>query len=185
MAAYTVPESLLANWRFNFTFGIRGLVSNISKTENEDGYGMTTYDGTLIAGSELAQIASISEHELAHPWMNQTDDSRVLGPTTKFYQDFPRQIFQNWNKESEGIGEGLVRSWTGIQGRTRDTLPFVGPLPGDDDDGLFVSIGFHGHGMCRALIAARGLVHQMLSPRLEWDVRLPRAFEVTTERLKP
>jgi hypothetical protein len=90
------------------------------------------------------------------------------------------------------------------QSQTRDTLPFVGPLPGDDDDGLFVSIGFHGHGeirskftntnlcsmphvlgMCRALIAARGLVSQMLTPSLEWDVRLPRAFEITTERLEP
>ncbi len=29
------------------------------------------------------------------------------------YQDFPRQIFQNWEKESEGVGEGLVRTWTG------------------------------------------------------------------------
>src|SRR5258708_3781001 len=81
MAAYTVPELLLANWRFNFTFGVRGLFSNTS-TDNEDGYGMTTYDGTLVAGSELAQIASISEDE-PHPWMNHTDDSRVLGPTTE------------------------------------------------------------------------------------------------------
>jgi len=81
MAAYTVPEFLLANWRFNSTFGVRGLLSNTS-TDNEDGYGMTTYDGTLVAGSELAQIASISEDE-PHPWMNHTDDSRVLGPTTE------------------------------------------------------------------------------------------------------
>ncbi len=43
----------------------------------------------------------------------------------------------------------------------------------------------HVLGMCRALIAARGLVRQMLSPSLEWDVRLPRAFEITTERLEP
>ncbi|KAF8325185.1 FAD dependent oxidoreductase-domain-containing protein [Cantharellus anzutake] len=182
MAAYTIPESLLSSWRFNFTFGVRGPLSNGS-TDKEGGYGITTYDGTLVAGSELAQIASIVE-DGPDPWMNQTDDSIVLQPSTKFYQDFPGRVFENWESESEGIGEGLVRTWTGIQGRTRDSLPFVGPLPGKGNNGLFVSIGFHGHGMCRTLIAARGLVHQMLSPNLEWDVRLPRPFEVTEERLQ-
>ena len=37
--------------------------------------------------------------------------------------------------------------------------------------------------MSRCLIAARGLVYQLLSPTREWDPRLPLQFRITLERL--
>lgn len=39
---------------------------------------------------------------------------------------------------------------SGIMGFTQSGDPFVGPAPGDDLKGQFISAGFSGHGMPRA-----------------------------------
>ncbi|KAL7422097.1 hypothetical protein Q5752_002740 [Cryptotrichosporon argae] len=97
---------------------------------------------------------------------------------TNFYKQYAKDTFVGWGDEAHG--EGLTRTWTGVMGYTVDRMPLVGALP--DAPGVFVAVGFNGHGMSTSHIAARALAHQIHTG--EWDARLPRrAFEVTPERL--
>jgi len=144
--------------------------------EGEEAYGLTTSDGTLIVGSDRAAAAQVGD-----VWTGSIDDTVVFNATTEYYRTLPSNLFQGWG--AEGMGEGLTRSWTGIQGYTHDTLPFVGAVP--NMTGLYIAAGFHGHGMARCLIAARGVVHSIQSKSgAEWDERLPQEFRITSERMQ-
>ncbi|KAF8295426.1 DAO-domain-containing protein [Clavulina sp. PMI_390] len=203
MAAYTPPMGFLSRGgELEFTFNIRGHYDNATWPSSgsevdvishgrarassrwpsgfEEAYGLTTSDGGIVMGGELAQRASDRD---GVPWLGEVDDSTVFTRTEEYYRWMPRVNFDGWDQASEGVGEGLIRSWTGIQGHTLDTLPFVGAVPGRRYEGLYVSAGFHGHGMARCLLASRGLVSQLLSPHNMWDERLPQSFAITKKRL--
>ncbi|KAF8998900.1 hypothetical protein BDZ89DRAFT_736064 [Hymenopellis radicata] len=56
-----------------------------------------------------------------------------------------KKIFPQFGEEA--LGEGHEFGWTGILGMTRDSVPFIGSVPGLA--GQYVMAGFHGHGMAR------------------------------------
>jgi glycine/D-amino acid oxidase-like deaminating enzyme len=63
--------------------------------------------------------------------------------TDAVYKRFAKDTFVDWADEAPG--EGLTRTWTGVMGYTLDRMPLVGALP--DMPGVFVAVGFNGHGM--------------------------------------
>lgn len=129
MAAYTIPESF---GPLDFTFGVRGFSAGRNPpSKAEEAYGLTTIDGTLIMGSSEAQHASDVD---GVPWVGSANDSIIFNRTTECkssllsvcaalkywdspllvsldFRRLPQDIFEGW--DSESIGEGLYRSWTG------------------------------------------------------------------------
>ncbi|KAL7411653.1 FAD dependent oxidoreductase [Mrakia frigida] len=106
------------------------------------------------------------------------DDSVVLEPVKEYLSGYLKKQL-NWGDEAPG--EGLTRIWTGIMGYSRDILPLVGPVPNQPN--LWAAVAFHGHGMSRILSCTRSLAQQIQNQGI-WDDRLPRSFEITTERFQ-
>lgn len=133
MAAYTPPASF--GDPLDFTFNIRGTYHESMRASpgmqrgwlkgSEEAYGLTTSDGTLIIGGELAHRASDID---GVQWVGSIDDTEVFERTTECmfatflmlfdievqsadYRTMPRVNFDGW--DAEGVGEGLFRTWTG------------------------------------------------------------------------
>jgi gamma-glutamylputrescine oxidase len=70
-------------------------------------------------------------------------------------------------------GVRIEHEWTGIMGYTADRAPLVGPWPAQP--GEYVAVGFNGHGMPMAFLAARA-VAEMIAGRAP-EVELPEAFQ--------
>ncbi|KAL0572106.1 hypothetical protein V5O48_009859 [Marasmius crinis-equi] len=83
-------------------------------------------------------------------------------------------------EEPIGVGEGHQYGWTGIIGITKDSVPFIGKVPGAE--GQWVMAGFNGHGMARIFGCAPGLVKMILGGKWE-ETGMPECFEITEERL--
>jgi glycine/D-amino acid oxidase-like deaminating enzyme len=62
-------------------------------------------------------------------------------------------------------GAPVSYRWSGIMAYTRDGLPLVGPLPGEE--GLYFAGGYTGHGFGYAFVAARWLVELAFGGRDE------------------
>lgn len=135
MAAYTPPAGF--GEPLDFTFNIRGIY-NESTTASlgthhswlkgfEEAYGLTTSDGTLVMGGELAHRASDND---GVQWLGSIDDTNVFERTTECmsvirsgfwssvklraytdYRKMPHVNLDGW--DAEGVGEGLFRTWTG------------------------------------------------------------------------
>lgn len=116
------------------------------------------------------------------------DDTVILDSITEHLQTFPENTFVDW-KVKEGQ---LTHIWTGIQGYTRDSLPLVGSHYGQDQEGLFLNLGHHGHGMARAASCSRGVARLILNKlkgteedtvdRWETVTQLPSCYRWSKER---
>ncbi|KAK0444954.1 FAD dependent oxidoreductase-domain-containing protein [Desarmillaria tabescens] len=89
-----------------------------------------------------------------------------------------KKIFPDFGEEA--LGEGLEYGWTGILGMTKDSVPFVGAVPGCP--GQYVLAGFNGHGMARIFGCAPGLAQMVLGGNWE-DTGMPECFQITEERM--
>ncbi|OCK78777.1 FAD dependent oxidoreductase [Lepidopterella palustris CBS 459.81] len=78
--------------------------------------------------------------------------------------------------------ESVVQEWTGIMGATADGLPFVGQVP--EEEGLWVSAGFNGHGMVLCLKSAEALAHLVTGGKREDIEWFPKSFLITESRLQ-
>lgn len=95
-------------------------------------------DGSIILGGGRSAVA-VQER------IGQHDDS-VLSPETEaYFQTAMAKHFADWGTEAPG--EGLSRTWSGIQGFTHDAIPYVGALSKRPNS--FILAGNHGHGMAR------------------------------------
>jgi gamma-glutamylputrescine oxidase len=61
----------------------------------------------------------------------------------------------------------ITTRWSGIMGFSRDSLPLVGPVPGQQR--VHVAAGFTGHGFGFALAAAEALGQIISAGRSDWD----------------
>ena len=66
-------------------------------------------------------------------------------------------------------------------GYSADGLPFVGAVPGRQNQ--FVMAGFTGHGMPQAFLCAKGLASMVLEGEELEATGIPNIFKVTRERL--
>ncbi|TPX32968.1 hypothetical protein SmJEL517_g03993 [Synchytrium microbalum] len=89
--------------------------------------------------------------------IGKTDDNEINEKISKRLRAFlrdrlsgPEPCIEEWT---------VLNEWTGIMGYTEDALPWVGPL---GEEGQFVSVGFHGHGMPVAFHCAKAVAQQVL-----------------------
>ena len=126
--------------------------------------------GGLTAGDDrgLYEYGTVLDSELAH------DVGKYLRDCT------PRYFGPNWGKDHP---EGRVRTeWSGIMGYSPDGLPFIGPIPGENE--LFIAASFQGHGMVLSFLSARSLASMMHGSEEQVDEVFPSSFLVTEERLR-
>ncbi|KAF3000891.1 hypothetical protein E8E13_007958 [Curvularia kusanoi] len=120
-------------------------------------------DGSIVVGGGAWLFRSDTES-----WENNWDDATL----------FPPRVTGYWKGEDEsgakddGVGKGkgyMQRNflgwedsdsrndsvWTGIMGKTRDGMPFVGEVPGME--GTWVLAGFNGGGMALIAVAAKAV----------------------------
>ncbi|KAK1223592.1 hypothetical protein PQX77_013521 [Marasmius sp. AFHP31] len=109
-------------------------------------------------------------------WNKEIQDDAL----DKFWITFRDRLRGREEEETLGVGEGHQYGWTGVIGITRDSVPFVGKVPGKE--GQWVIAGFNGHGMARIFGCAPGLVKMILGGKWE-DTGMPECFEITEERL--
>ncbi|KAJ0159607.1 hypothetical protein CTA2_9401, partial [Colletotrichum tanaceti] len=124
------------------------------------------FAGDMVIGGGLVRAPDEGLEEYG-----TTDDSR-LNPVISSYlhETTPRYFGDNWgDDDGDGAaGGGRLRAeWTGIMGFSPDGFPFVGQMPGiggggGNDEGLWVSAGFQGHGMVFCWMCAKALVTMML-----------------------
>ncbi|SJL05402.1 uncharacterized protein ARMOST_08769 [Armillaria ostoyae] len=132
-------------------------------------------DGTLVLGTSrgIPGLSETTRAELA------CKNDRVLNE--EIQEDAVRsfkKIFPDFGEEA--LGEGLEFGWTGILGMTKDSVPFVGAVPGCP--GQYVLAGFNGHGMARIFGCAPGLSQLVLGGKWE-DTGMPDCFQITEERM--
>jgi len=79
---------------------------------------------------------------------------------------------ENWGEEGETLME-----WTGIMGYTADSQPVVGEAPGQE--GLFLSVGFNGHGMALTFQSAEALVQIIQGKEKQLDEWFPKCYRIS------
>jgi glycine/D-amino acid oxidase-like deaminating enzyme len=129
-------------------------------------------DGSLIVGG--ARSTFFSDHS---NWYNIVDDSTLITPAAKYFDNFMQTNFVGW----EESGAYVDRIWTGIMGYNSDTLPNVGEVPGRE--GCFIAAGFEGHGMPVIYLTMKGIAEMVRDGKKFEDVRIPRIYKTTRERL--
>ncbi|PWN50576.1 DAO-domain-containing protein [Violaceomyces palustris] len=129
-------------------------------------------------------------------WYDNVDDSKLLPGTQAYFESYASKYFKGWKKEEEEEGKpgGVERVWTGILGYSSDLVPWIGELDGEENEGLFIIAGFHGHGMPRIPGCASSLALLITSKlsegRVSESVRkafresLPQPYVITSQRLQ-
>ena len=94
--------------------------------------------GDIVIGGGIGALPNDGLSEFG-----ETDDTVINEQNSKYLHDTTARYFgSNW-----GDGDSATRvrkEWTGIMGITGDGLPYVGAVP--DEEGLWISAGFNGHG---------------------------------------
>ena len=136
------------------------------------------FAGDLVIGGGLvkAQDEGLSE-------FGTTDDGSTDATTMAYLQGACVDYFKsNWGVDNP---EGRIRKvWSGIMGFSADGFPLVGSIP--EQNGLFISASFQGHGMVLCFSCANALVQMMLGPHegeQELDLWFPQAYKVSERRL--
>jgi glycine/D-amino acid oxidase-like deaminating enzyme len=133
-----------------------------------------------------------------------TDDS-TFDPTTAAYLrrelveafELPERKHEaspGGGRDGKKVEMSAVAQWTGIMGFSRDEVPWVGPVPGQQE-GVFVAAGYTGHGMPNTWLSGKA-VAAMIGQSLEGGdmdaaveaareaTGLPRAYQVSVERIE-
>ena len=136
-------------------------------------YLISRNDGSIIVGG--ARSTFFFDHE---NWYNKTDDSTLIKPAEKYFDNYMQRNFIGW----EESGARVDQIWTGIMGYTSDQLPSVGEVPGRE--GCFIAAGFVGHGMPVIWLTMKGIAEMVSSGKKFEEVRIPRICKTTKERLE-
>ncbi|KAH6681506.1 FAD dependent oxidoreductase superfamily protein [Halenospora varia] len=108
------------------------------------------------------------------------DDSEICEPVSKWLLQTAPCYFgrDNWGEDGE-----VVQEWTGIMGYTQDHNPCIGEVKEGEWEGLFLGVGFHGHGMALAERAAEAVTQILLGNEKEVDRWLPKCYRL--DRVPP
>ncbi|ORY56901.1 FAD dependent oxidoreductase-domain-containing protein [Pseudomassariella vexata] len=140
-----------------------------------------TADGIVLFGGSNPGQLKFDEWLAKHPERCTDDSLSGIKEVTDAVKSFAEEQLEGWTEAATGPGQLYDYSWSGIIGRSKDGVPFVGELPGLP--GQWVCAGHNGHGMARVFTAAPGLVRLMAGE--EWEeVGLPDVYRVTGERME-
>ncbi|KAK3347152.1 FAD dependent oxidoreductase [Lasiosphaeria hispida] len=136
--------------------------------------------GDIIMGGGLLRAPNEGLEEYG-----TTDDTSINPIISEYlHETTPRYFGPDWGEDDE---RGRVHAeWTGIMGYSPDGFPFVGEMsgPGLENEGLWVSGSFQGHGMVLCWVCAKALV-EMMEGRdgEELETWFPEVFRVSEERM--
>jgi glycine/D-amino acid oxidase-like deaminating enzyme len=103
--------------------------------------------------------------------MNITDDSVINEDIASHLRRVGRTVYgyKNWGETTT-----VLKDWTGITCVSKDELPMIGAVPGED--GLWAQVCMNGHGMAWAFRSAEALVQMMEGGEApHW---FPKAFDI-------
>ena len=98
--------------------------------------------------------------------------------------------------EIEGVDElECTHAWSGIWGTSIDQHPWVGAVPGEGMEGVWLAGGYSGHGMPNGTLCGKAVVDMMLAQEAGLPVdavqeqlvksgNLPRSYLITKERIE-
>ncbi|KAF5598367.1 FAD dependent oxidoreductase [Fusarium pseudocircinatum] len=107
--------------------------------------------------------------------IGDADDSTTTPEIISALLQFPVKHFQQWGETSNAR-----YTWSGVMGFTADGFPLVGEVPGRP--GQFISAGYTGHGMARAVLTIRALMQQYFGEAV--DSRVPQLYFDIANRLQ-
>ncbi|KAJ5642864.1 uncharacterized protein N7484_005371 [Penicillium longicatenatum] len=189
LLATNAYSSHLAPQFTNHIIPVRGICSRIVVPENKvatflpqtysirHGDAMYDYliprpDGSIIVGGAKPPFWSDSSH-----WYGVTDDSKLIEPAKSWFDGLMQRTFIGW----ENSGAYTDRVWTGIMGYSSDFMPYVGEVPGKQNQ--MILAGFSGHGMPLILLCAKAIAEMVRNGTPFEDTGVPSVFRVTEERL--
>ncbi|KAK4685062.1 hypothetical protein P7C73_g5095, partial [Tremellales sp. Uapishka_1] len=132
-------------------------------------------DGIVLVGGSNPNNYKLLDYVAEDP-TRRTDDSLTdFEPVTDAVKDLTQHGFG-----CSAVQARYDYAWSGIIGRSADSVPFVGAVPGRP--GQWMCAGHNGHGMARIFTVAPALVKLMQGA--SWsDIGIPECFQVTKERL--
>lgn len=128
-----------------------------------------------------------------------TDDSTFDEKTAAYLRRELVDAFELPERKGESSGDRkrvemeAVAQWTGVMGFSRDEVPWVGPVPGQE--GIFVAAGYTGHGMPNTWLSGKAVAEMVEASLGGGDLEavveaareatgLPRAYQVSVERIE-
>ena len=130
-------------------------------------------DGSIIVGGGRSHF--FKDHS---NWYNVVDDSELIAPAAHAFDTYMQDHFIGW----EDSGAKVDQIWTGIMGYNADSRPSIGEVPGRE--GCYIAAGFEGHGMPLIYLTMKGIAEMVVDGKKYEEVRLPRIFKTTKERLE-
>ncbi|OQN97528.1 hypothetical protein B0A48_16681 [Cryoendolithus antarcticus] len=112
-------------------------------------------------------------------WYNDWDDSKLLPEVMSHFDGLMQRHFLGWDSS----GAEIDNMWTGIQGITRDGLPFVGEVVGQQGK-QYVLAGYNGGGMAMIFLCAEGVAEMIVNGKPYEDTGLPMMMKSTAGRLR-
>ncbi len=133
--------------------------------------------GQMLATKPLGRrFSGVFYANYGYEYWRQAPDGRVLAGgfreldfsgeqgygmiTTKHIQDHLEQLLKQLSLEFK-----VEKRWSGIMGFSRDRLPMIGPMPGNDK--LLVALGYSGHGLGFGFYAGRMIAELILHGQTE------------------
>lgn len=111
-----------------------------------------------------------------------TDDTALNPVLSEYLRDTTSKYFGDAWGEDDSLGR-IRCEWNGIMGYSPDGFPFIGEVP--EEQNLFISASFQGHGMVLCFLCAQALVTMMTGcDNQELRDWFPKAFRISSERLK-
>ncbi|CAG8981297.1 hypothetical protein HYALB_00005097 [Hymenoscyphus albidus] len=173
------PDGLQTTYSFIYANGYEYMVPRPADTR---------FPGDIVIGGGLVKASDEGVGEFG-----TVDDSGLNPVISTYLKDSLVGYFgESWGEDCNGEGGRVRCEWTGIMGYTPDGFPFVGRVPGEGNEGLWVSAGFVGHGMVLCWECGGKLVEIMMQESGEGGDEVgddggegfPRAFLVDGGRLR-
>ncbi|CAG8948963.1 hypothetical protein HYFRA_00002091 [Hymenoscyphus fraxineus] len=139
--------------------------TGVWETSDSSDYYQQRYKGSLGEG-DLVLGGSLRASSI--------DDSSILPEITEYFAHrLPVRFYgrENWGEDGE-----IIQEWSGIMGYTSDRRPIIGEAPGQN--GLWVCVGFNGHGMALTFQSAEALVKILDGEEKEVDKWLPSCYKI-------
>ena len=111
-------------------------------------------------------------------------DDELNDDVSKGLRSYLTKKFDGLEDEGDIANADVSAEWAGIMGWSKDSFPFVGPIPGLKNQ--YCLIGYTGHGMPRAFLSGRAVAKYIANESESQclDLETPLLFRITKERLE-